>query len=143
MDSTQAKKIVDSVTAERCTELAVTLVDIPSLTGNERPIAECVLKVLNGMGIDSYLQEFEPERFNVIGNIKGKGNGATLLLNGHMDISFSGNEQYLPDAPGYKPKAVVKDGVRQEWTSPGPQSGSLLWDKTNVLDQLKALGLIP
>ena len=110
MDSTQAKKIVDSVTAERCTELAVTLVDIPSLTGNERPIAECVFKVLNGMGIDSYLQEFEPERFNVIGNIKGKGNGATLLLNGHMDISFSGNEQYLPDAPGYKPKAVVKDG---------------------------------
>ena len=110
MDSTLAKKIVDSVTAERCTELAVTLVDIPSLTGNERPIAECVFKVLNGMGIDSYLQEFEPERFNVIGNIKGKGNGATLLLNGHMDISFSGNEQYLPDAPGYKPKAVVKDG---------------------------------
>jgi LCP family protein required for cell wall assembly len=39
--------------------------------------------------------------------------------------------------------AVVKDGVRQEWTSPGPQSGSLLWDKPNVLDQLKALGLIP
>ena len=110
MEAAQAKKIVDSVTAERCTELAVTLVDIPSLTGNERPIAECVLKVLNGMGIDSYLQEFEPERFNVIGNIKGKGNGATLLLNGHMDISFSGNEQYLPDAPGYKPKAVVKDG---------------------------------
>ena len=110
MDSTQAKKIVDSVTAERCTELAVTLVDIPSLTGNERPIADCVFKVLNGMGIDSYLQEFEPERFNVIGNIKGKGNGATLLLNGHMDISFSGNEHYLPDAPGYKPKAVVKDG---------------------------------
>ena len=110
MEAAQAKEIVDSVTAERCTELAVTLVDIPSLTGNERPIAECVFKVLNGMGIDSYLQEFEPERFNVIGNIKGKGNGATLLLNGHMDISFSGNEQYLPDAPGYKPKAVVKDG---------------------------------
>jgi acetylornithine deacetylase len=62
------------------------------------------------MGINSYLQEFEPDRFNVIGNIKGRGNGATLLLNGHMDISFSGNEQYLPNAPGYKPKAVVKDG---------------------------------
>ena len=40
MEAAQAKKIVDSVTAERCTELAVTLVDIPSLTGNERPIAE-------------------------------------------------------------------------------------------------------
>ncbi|MGH8618020.1 MAG: M20 family metallopeptidase [Burkholderiales bacterium] len=110
MDAAQAKKIVESITAERCTELAATLVDIPSLTGNERPIAECMLKLLNDMGIESYLQEFEPDRFNTIGHIKGTGNGATLLLNGHMDISFSGNEAYLPKAPGYKPKAVIKDG---------------------------------
>jgi acetylornithine deacetylase len=110
MNAMQVKKVLDAVTSERCTELAVTLVDIPSLTGNERPIAECVLKLLTGMGIDAYLQEFEPERFNTIGNIKGRGNGATLLFNGHMDISFAGNEAYLPNAPGYRPKAVVKDG---------------------------------
>ena len=110
MNATQVKKVLDAVTSERCTELAVTLVDIPSLTGNERPIAECMLRLLTGMGIDAYLQEFEPERFNAIGNIKGRGNGATLLFNGHMDISFAGNEAYLPNAPGYRPKAVVKDG---------------------------------
>jgi acetylornithine deacetylase len=110
MNATQVKKVLDAVTSERCTELAVTLVDIPSLTGNERPIAECMLRLLTGMGIDAYLQEFEPERFNTIGNIKGRGNGATLLFNGHMDISFAGNEAYLPNAPGYRPKAVVKDG---------------------------------
>jgi anionic cell wall polymer biosynthesis LytR-Cps2A-Psr (LCP) family protein len=38
---------------------------------------------------------------------------------------------------------IVLDNVRQEWTWPGPQSGSLLWDKTNVLNHLKELGLIP
>ena len=96
MDAAHIKKIVDSVSAERCTELAVTLVNVPSLTGNEKPIAQCVLKLFNDIGIDAYLQEFEPERFNTIGRIQGTGNGATLLLNGHMDISFSGTEAYLP-----------------------------------------------
>jgi LCP family protein required for cell wall assembly len=38
--------------------------------------------------------------------------------------------------------AVIQDGVRQEWTMPGPR-GSLLWDRANVLNQLMQLGLIP
>jgi LCP family protein required for cell wall assembly len=40
-------------------------------------------------------------------------------------------------------EAIVQDQVRQEWTSPGPQPRSLLWDKTSVLNRLKELGLIP
>jgi anionic cell wall polymer biosynthesis LytR-Cps2A-Psr (LCP) family protein len=40
-------------------------------------------------------------------------------------------------------EAIIQDQVRQEWTSPGPQAGSFLWDKTQVINQLKALGLIP
>jgi len=110
MTDSETRAVLDLVTAERCTELAVTLVDIPSLTGNERPIAERMLGLLGEMRIPAYLQEFEPDRFNTIGRVKGAGGGATLLLNGHMDISFSGTEVYLPDAPGYRPKAVVKDG---------------------------------
>jgi LCP family protein required for cell wall assembly len=39
--------------------------------------------------------------------------------------------------------SIIKDGIRQEWTSPGPKPGSLLWDKTNVFNQLKGLNLIP
>lgn len=38
---------------------------------------------------------------------------------------------------------IVQDQVRQEWTFPGPQRGSLLWDKTSVLNRLKELDLIP
>lgn len=40
-------------------------------------------------------------------------------------------------------ESIVQDGVRQEWTSPGPVAGSLLWDKTAVLNRLKELGLTP
>jgi hypothetical protein len=38
---------------------------------------------------------------------------------------------------------IVQDQVKQEWTSAGPQAGSLAWDKDTVILQLKALGLIP
>ena len=41
------------------------------------------------------------------------------------------------------PDAIIQDGVKQEWTSPGPQPGSLLWDKTAVLNRMKEMGLIP
>lgn len=110
MQPTKVKRVLELITPERCTELAVALVNVPSLTGNERPIAECVHRLLGEMGIDTYMQEFEPERFNAIGRVHGKGNGATLLFNGHMDMAFSGAEQYLPKAPGYTPRAMVKDG---------------------------------
>ncbi|MGZ5092648.1 MAG: M20 family metallopeptidase [Burkholderiales bacterium] len=110
MDKNTIRQIVESITPERCEELAVTLVDIPSLTGNEQPIAECVHRILGDIGADTYMQEFEPGRYNAIGRIRGRGDGATLLFNGHMDIAFNGTEQYLPKGPGYQPKAVVKDG---------------------------------
>lgn len=110
MKPSSIKEIVNLVDAKRVTELAVALVDVPSPTGQERPIAECIDSIFRGIGVESSMQEFEPERFNTIGSIRGIGNGATLLFNGHMDISFSGNEAYLPQVPGYKPKAVVKDG---------------------------------
>lgn len=39
--------------------------------------------------------------------------------------------------------AIIHDQVRREWTSPGPKPGSLLWNKTNVLNRMKELDLIP
>ena len=66
--------------------------------------------MFDDMGVESMLQEFEPERYNTIGRINGSGGGATLLFNGHIDMSFTGDEAYLPKAPGYRPAAHVKDG---------------------------------
>lgn len=41
------------------------------------------------------------------------------------------------------PEAIIHDQVRPEWTWAGPQQGSLVWDRTTVLNRLKELGLIP
>lgn len=35
---------------------------------------------MSDMGLDAYLQEFESERFNPIGRVKDRGNGAALLM---------------------------------------------------------------
>jgi len=39
--------------------------------------------------------------------------------------------------------AIQQDSVRQEWTSPGPQAGTLTWDKALVHSRLQELGLVP
>ena len=38
--------------------------------------------------------------------------------------------------------SIVQTQIKPEWTTPGPVADSLLWDKTQVLKQLKELGLI-
>jgi len=39
--------------------------------------------------------------------------------------------------------AIIKEGIKPEWTRTGPVAGSLLWDKVKVIDHLRGLGLIP
>lgn len=110
LDVTEIQKIVGTIDPRRVQEVTCALVDVPSPTGSEQAIAETVHQIFGDMGVDSVMQEFEPGRYNTIGRLVGARDGANLLFNGHIDISFSGEEDYLPNAPGYRPKAVVKDG---------------------------------
>ncbi len=94
----QAEKL-----AEETTELLAALVRIESLTGNEGQIQEKIATDLKAMGLKVDLWEpslaelkshpiYQPvsESFrgrpNVVGIWEGKGNGRSLLLNGHVDI---------------------------------------------------------
>lgn len=72
-------------------ELLKELIEIPSVTGNEKPISEFILGKLIGFGIDeAYLQPVQKDRCNVIGHFKGGRPGKTLLLTGHMDVVSPG-----------------------------------------------------
>lgn len=51
----------------------------------EREISEFIGNYLRNRGLMVFTQEVNSERKNVIGVLKGKGGGRTLLLNGHMD----------------------------------------------------------
>ncbi|HEU0305038.1 MAG TPA: M20/M25/M40 family metallo-hydrolase, partial [Gaiellaceae bacterium] len=49
-------------------------------------------------------------RPNVIGVLKGSGGSPSLMLNGHLDTSYSGTEPWLDGIPGFQPKGFVREG---------------------------------
>lgn len=60
----------------------------PSLTPGgkgEAEIGAYVAGVLQSLGLEVHTYEIEPGRVNVVGTLKGTGNGRSLLLNAHMD----------------------------------------------------------
>ena len=91
----------------RVTDIACDIVNILSPTGYEKDCADHIIAIYNQLGLKVIPQEFDEERANAIGIMKGDGTGPTLMLNGHLDTSYVGDEQYLPDKPGYKSKAII------------------------------------
>lgn len=110
-DSSDLEKVLASLSKDELIEITCDLINIPSPTGEEKACAEYIIRRFEKAGIKHIPQLIEDDRPNAIGIIKGRGTGPTLMFNGHMDTSYIGDEQYLPDKPGYKPKAIV-DG---EW----------------------------
>jgi len=87
------------------------LCEIPSPTGHELAAATFIRDRLVAIGVEARLQQFDEERANVIGRLRGSGGGPTLMLNGHLDTSYTGDEPELT-GPGYKNKAVF---VGDDW----------------------------
>ena len=61
------------------------LVQIPSVCGDESRIAEFISNWLTERKLPVEMLEVKPRRLNVICRLKGRDNGPRLLLNGHMD----------------------------------------------------------
>lgn len=84
------------------------IIRIPSVTGDEKAMGDAIYNKMESIGLDEvYRVEAEPDRPNVVGILKGKGPGKTLVFNGHLDVVPPGPE----DEWEYPPFAgVIKDG---------------------------------
>lgn len=102
------KKALEKIDGEEILNLLEEIVNIPSPTGKEAGVARCLVERFQELGLKAFLQEISPERYNAIGVLEGKGDGVSLLFNGHMDTSYSGEEKEITGI-GYKPK-MVRDG---------------------------------
>jgi acetylornithine deacetylase/succinyl-diaminopimelate desuccinylase-like protein len=102
-------KAATLITPENVRDLLVDLVNIPSATGSESDVAQYLVERMHNAGLDTDLPLVEPGRPNAVGHRRGRGDGFNLLFTGHMDTSYSGDEEHLA-GEGFKPRAVVHDG---------------------------------
>ena len=93
LNDTQQTQILKFIAREELAELTKTLVDIPSPTGNEREIGEFIAAWYVKNDIKATLQVIEPNRVNAVGVLEGRGQGVSLMINGHMDTSYTGTEE--------------------------------------------------
>ncbi|GAA4627871.1 hypothetical protein GCM10023196_041890 [Actinoallomurus vinaceus] len=90
------------VSADRLRELIVGLVDVPSPTGDEGPLAEHIAGVLSGVGITAAAQPLDDRQANAWGRLRGDGTGPDLMLYAPIDTLTTGDER--EDVPWIGPE---------------------------------------
>lgn len=103
-----AQAAVDAVRRDRLRELVCALVDVPSPTGDERPLAELAVAELRSAGVPARLQVLDDRQANALGRLPGDGTGADLLLYAPVDTLTVGTEQ--EDLPWIGPR--LEDHMR-------------------------------
>jgi acetylornithine deacetylase len=99
-----------SIDRDRLVDWASKAIGIPSFTGSEEAMAVFMADTLEELGLQVQWQQVEEGRANVLGTLAGAGGGPSLMFNGHMDTSYSGQEPWLRQVPGFQPEAFVRDG---------------------------------
>ena len=87
MEHTLEQRVLAHVDQAAMIELASALIRIPSFKTEETPVARFLADFFRPRGYQVDLQEIEPGRLQTIATLKGTGGGASLMLNGHIDIN--------------------------------------------------------
>jgi len=99
-----------SVDRERLVDTASRMIGVHSFTGDEEGMARLMVELYEELGLRMQWQQVEDGRANALGVLEGAGGGPSLMLNGHMDTSYSGREPWLRAVPGFQPEAFERDG---------------------------------
>jgi acetylornithine deacetylase/succinyl-diaminopimelate desuccinylase-like protein len=79
------QQVLEQVDRHRIVDMACSLANLVSITGEEKEVAEYLGDQFDRLGMQVEYQEVEENRPNVIGTLKGSGSGATLMFCAHMD----------------------------------------------------------
>jgi acetylornithine deacetylase len=111
----QLDRVLEHITSDRLVELLRDLVDIPSPTGSEQAIGEYMLAHYERLGLRARGQELDEGRLNAVGILRGQGDGPSLMFNGHMDTSLTGDPAHDVSVlgemhDGFRPQSWVENG---------------------------------
>lgn len=90
-------KVIESVATEELVKFTQDILRINSVYDpekegfNEEKVAHFIANYLKEMGLEVHIDEVAPGRPNVIGILKGKEEGKTLLYEGHTDVVTAGD----------------------------------------------------
>ncbi|MFF4985633.1 M20 family metallopeptidase [Streptosporangium saharense] len=90
------------VSRARLRELLCGLVDVPSPTGGERPLAERIAATLTATGVTAAVQPLDDRQANAWGRLRGDGSGPDLMLYAPIDTLTVGRED--EDVPWIGPE---------------------------------------
>lgn len=87
-----SERILDYANDDELIHLLQKMVQHRSYSGEEKKLADFLADYLKNKGLEVIMQEVEPNRFNVIGILKGTGEGQSLMYNGHIDTNPVGRD---------------------------------------------------
>jgi acetylornithine deacetylase/succinyl-diaminopimelate desuccinylase len=113
MKNTELEKLIKKIDENEVIDILKKLISVLghiNYPGQEKKISDCTLKIIKKEGIETYFQEVENGRNNVIAKIPGKKNGKSLALNGHLD-TVPPNDNMKSYEPLIKDKKVFGLGA--------------------------------
>src|SRR5215467_4442645 len=112
VDPKDKDNVVKRINRDELAQLTKQLVDIPSPTGSEKAIGEFILDWYARHNIKPVRQEIDPNRVNAVGIIEGRGDGVCLMINGHMDTSYTGTQEDRMFCRTLEPESDLKGAIR-------------------------------
>jgi acetylornithine deacetylase/succinyl-diaminopimelate desuccinylase-like protein len=112
VDPKDKDNVVKRINRDELAQLTKDLVDISSPTGSEKAIGEFILDWYVRNNIRPVRQEIDPNRVNAVGILEGKSGGMSLMINGHMDTSYTGTEEDRMFCRNLEPDSELKGAVR-------------------------------
>jgi acetylornithine deacetylase/succinyl-diaminopimelate desuccinylase-like protein len=93
--SEDAEKVIGKVSKDEVVDLALAICNIDSPVGHEGEVLQFIYDWLTKEGFAPKKVGMLEHRYNVVGTLKGTGNGYTLLTNSHCDTTMGTDETWI------------------------------------------------